>query len=135
MRRAFGTLVLVIVGLFFAYTAWSSGTAPTKFAAQLGLSILNADGFNEIRAQYAGFFLTCAAVCAASLGGVVSRQTAYIIVAVTSGGCIGGRLISLMLDGGIAGYSPTIVALYFIDGTVLAMSLTALAVDRRTQLN
>jgi len=51
----FGTIVLVIATLFFLYTAWSSGIAPVEFAERLGLAAANAGGYNEIRAQYAGF--------------------------------------------------------------------------------
>ena len=52
----FGTIVLVIATLFFLYTAWSSGIAPVEFAERFGLTVANAGGYNEIRAQYAGFF-------------------------------------------------------------------------------
>src|SRR6516225_2081801 len=38
-RRMFGTIVLVIAGLFFSLTAWRSASAPAEFAARLGLNI------------------------------------------------------------------------------------------------
>jgi hypothetical protein len=78
MRHAFGTFVLVIVSVFFLFTTWSSGTAPGRFAEQLGLAIANAGGSNEIRAQYAGFFLAAATVCMASLTGRDSRHTLFL---------------------------------------------------------
>ena len=91
MRQAYGSFVLVIITMFFLFTAWSSGTAPAKFAERLGLTVANAGGQNEIRAQYAGFFLAAAVVCAASLAGAVSRLTAFSVPVVIFGGLIGGR--------------------------------------------
>ena len=130
MRHAFGTFVLVIVSAFFLFTTWSSGRAPGRFAEQLGLAIANAGGSNEIRAQYAGFFLAAATVCVASLTGAVSRQSAYVVLAVAFGGLIAGRLVSLALNGGVAGYSSTILALYAIDAIGFALAITAMAADR-----
>lgn len=96
-----------------------------------GLTIANAGGYNEIRSQYAGFFLAAAAVCAIALGGLVPRRAAFIVLAVIFGGLFAGRLASLGLNGGIGGYSPTILALYAIDAVGLALAMTAMAVDRQ----
>jgi len=130
MGHIFGTLVLAIAALFCLLTTWSSAAAPAEFAQRLGLALANAGGYNEIRAQYAGFFLAVAAVCGASLAGVVSRQAAFVVLAVVFGGLILGRLASLALDGGVAGYGPTIRALYVIDAIGFALAITALAVDK-----
>ena len=116
----FGTIVLVIATLFFLYTAWSSGIAPVEFAERLGLTVANAGGYNEIRAQYAGFFFAAALVCVASLAG-----------AMAFGGLLAGRLASAVLDGGMAGYSSTIVALHAIDAGGLALAVAALAFQHR----
>jgi hypothetical protein len=131
MRHAFGTFVLIVVTSFFLFTAWISGTTPEKFAERLGLALANAGGFNEIRAQYAGFFLAAAVFCAASLAGSVSRQAAFSVLAVIFGGLIAGRLVSLGLNRGVAGYGPTILALYAIDAIGLAMTVTAMVLDKR----
>ena len=80
------------------------------------IAIANTGGYNEIRAQYAGFFLAIAVVCGASLAGVVSRQAAFVVLAVVFGGLIAGRLASFALDGGAAGYGRTLV-LMEIGGT------------------
>jgi hypothetical protein len=128
--RPFGTFVLVIAGLFCLLTTWSSATAPGRFAERLGMTIANAGGANEVRAQYAGFFLAVAALCAASLAGAVARQTAFVVLAVVFGGLIAGRLVSLALDGGMAGYGPAIRALYAIDAVGFTLSIAALALDR-----
>jgi hypothetical protein len=130
MGHTFGAIILAIAALFGLYTAWLSGVAPARFAEQLGLATTNAGGVSEIRAQYSGFFLAIAAVCAASLTGVAPRQAAFVVLIVVFGGLIGGRLVGLALNRGVTGFGPTIRALYAIDATVLALSLTAMAVDR-----
>jgi energy-converting hydrogenase Eha subunit B len=129
MRHGFGSCVLVISVLFCLLTTWSSATAPGGFAQRLGLAVVNAAGSNEIRAQYAGFFFAVAVVCAAALAGAVSRQSGYLVLAVVFGGLIAGRLVSLVLNGGIAGYTPTILALYAIDSLGFVLAVTAIAVD------
>jgi Domain of unknown function (DUF4345) len=131
MRHGFGTCVLVVSALFCLLTTWTSATAPVGFAERLGLVIANASGSTEIRAQYAGFFLAVATVCAISLAGAVSRRSAYLVLAVVFGGLIFGRLVGLALNGGIAGYTPTILALYAIDSIGFVLAVTAIAVDRQ----
>jgi hypothetical protein len=126
----FGAAVLGVATLFCLLTSWQSGFAPAAFADRLGLAIVNAGGTVEIRAQYAGFFLAVAAVCALALIGWVPRQAALIVLAVVFGGLIAGRLFTLALDGSAAGYGGTIRALYVIDATGLALAVTALALDR-----
>ncbi|MEI4861571.1 hypothetical protein Q8G41_28695, partial [Klebsiella pneumoniae] len=80
------------------------------FAAKLGLGIVNAGGLNEVRAQYAGFFFAVAVVCSASLLGLLARQTSFVIMAAVYGGLLAGRLVSLVINAGVAGFGPTIVA-------------------------
>jgi hypothetical protein len=125
MPPIFGTAVLVINVLFCLLTVWSSGTAPESFAVRLGLGIVNAGGINEVRAQYSGFFLAVAIVCTASLFGLLSRQTSFIVLSVVFGGLLAGRLVSLALNGGVVGYGPTILALCVIDSIGLALAVAS----------
>jgi hypothetical protein len=127
----FGTIVLATAALFFLLTAWRSGRAPAEFAARLGLNIASPGGYNEIRAQYAGFFLVSALVCAAALVGVVPRQATFIMLIMIFGGLFAGRLVSLVADGGLAGYGSTIVALHAIDAIGLALGIVALVLEYR----
>jgi hypothetical protein len=133
MPPVFGTAVLVINILFFLLTTWSSATAPESFAAKLGLGIVNAGGINEVRAQYSGFFLAAAVVCTASLFGLLSRQTSFVVLGAVFGGLFAGRLVSLALDGGVAGYGPTILALYAIDAIGLALAVAACVLDNQAK--
>ena len=125
----FSKSVLLLAALFCLFTAASSGVFPRQFANQLGLSILGASGYNEIRAQYAGFFLIVATVCVAALAGYIDRRSVYIVLAVVFGGLIMGRVVSLVVNRGFEGYTSTILALYAVDATGLLLALVAIAVD------
>ena len=70
-------------------TAWLAATQPGNSAARLGLATSNAGGINEVRAQYAGFFLAVSLVCIATLFGDLSRQTAFIVLIVVFAGQAG----------------------------------------------
>lgn len=129
MPQIFGAAVLVINVLFCLLTVWQSAAAPEGFAKKLGLGILNAGGLNEVRAQYSGFFFAVAMVCVASLAGLISRQASFVIMAAVYGGLLAGRLASLVLNAGVGGYGPTIIALYFIDAIGLALAIASLALD------
>jgi|SRR5215469_4311841 len=130
MQQTFGSAVLIIVSLFFFYTAWSSGFQPDNFAQRLGLGIADPGGYAEIRGQYAGFFFMAAVLCIASLFGLTSRPSAYITLIVIFGGLILGRLVHLAAHGDFSGFGPTIIALYFIDAAGLALAVTALVAER-----
>jgi hypothetical protein len=130
MASEFGTAVLVVALLFCLLTTLSAGIRPARFAEQLGLKVINAGGTNEVYAQYAGFFLAVAIICLVALLGRAPREAAYILLVTVFGGLIAGRVLSLVANGGAAGFTPTIVSLYAIDAIGLAMSTTALAFDR-----
>jgi energy-converting hydrogenase Eha subunit B len=126
----FGNLVLALAAVFGLLTTWSSASAPRQFAERLGLAIANAGGRNEIRAQYAGFFLAVATVCVAALAGAVPRRSAFVCLGMVFGGLIAGRLFSLALDRDPAGYGTTIRALYAIDMIGFLLAVSAWLVDR-----
>lgn len=130
MRQNFGTFVLAMAVFFGVLTALWAGLRPANFAQSLGLAVANAGGVNEVRAQYAGFFLACAVVCVAALGGAVSRSSAFVLLVAVFAGLIGGRLVSLALNHGMSGYPAMIVALYGIDSVGLALSAIALKWSR-----
>lgn len=132
MRHRFASSVLLAAMLFFLFTAGTSGLAPREFAARLGLAISTPAGDNEVRAQYAGFFLAAAVLCGAAFGGRVSRRSAFLLMAVVFGGLFAGRAVSLLLNGGFEGYTATIRALYAIDAAGLLLALTAMAADKGT---
>jgi hypothetical protein len=126
MSYRFGTAVLVALALFFLLTAVSSDLFPVGFANSLGLQVANAGGLNEIRAQYGGFFLAAAIVTIVALARKLPRQVAFVLAITIFGGLFAGRLVSLVTNGGIAGFPQQIVLLYGIDGLGLTLALVAL---------
>jgi uncharacterized membrane-anchored protein YitT (DUF2179 family) len=125
MARNFGAAVLVVATLFCLLTTISASVNPEWFGEQLGLRIINAGGVNEIMAQYAGFFLAAVGVCIAALAGWLPRSIAFVTLAAIFGGLIVGRLVSLVLNGGISGYGTTIQALYVIDAIGFTLAIAA----------
>jgi hypothetical protein len=124
-----GSVVLVIAAVFCLLTTLSSGARPEDFARRLGLKIADADGFNEIRAQYSGFFLAVAGVCTASLIGLISRPATFMVLGVVFGGLIAGRLASLLIDRSRGRYGATIRALHAIDAIGFVLAIIALIGD------
>lgn len=121
---------LILCAVFFAFTGGSSLGAPARFAGRLGYGLVARDGFNEIRAQYGGFFL---ALCAANLLAIfriVPLNAALLLNATVFGGLLAGRLMSLGLDRGFGAYGPVIRALYCIDGLGFILSLAGLCSER-----
>lgn len=129
MRHIFGNFVLIFMTFFGILTSLFAALRPSDFASRLGLAIANSGGSNEIRAQYAGFFLAISIVCIAALFGGVPRQSAFIVLIVVFAGLVSGRLVSLVLNHGTSGYPPAILTLIFFDSLGLLLSLTALSVS------
>jgi Domain of unknown function (DUF4345) len=124
-----GTVVLAASSLFALATSWDSFRTPRRFAERLGLVLPGADGLNEVRAQYGGFFLAVAASGGAALAGLIPREAGLIVAGTVFGGLILGRLVSLLLDGGVRHYGGTIRALFFIDAFGLAAVIAAVAAE------
>jgi hypothetical protein len=122
----FGTFVLGIGSLFFIGTGLNAFATPKQFAARLGLTLPGADGMNEIRAQYGGFFLAAGLFLAGTLLGSLPRQGGIALMVVIFGGLIAGRLVSVALDRSFAGYGPTIRALFVVDSCGFLASLAVL---------
>lgn len=131
MSAFYVKLFLVVSTLFCLFTAVSSFARPETFGQRLGFTIAGADGLNEIRAQYGGFFLAVAIVGGLALAGVIRTEWALFVNLVVFGGLIGGRLTSLFLDGGITGYGQFIRSLFLIDSLGLVAAALALAITLR----
>ena len=106
---------LACCAAFFLFTAGFSGLAPARFAEQLGLAVANPGGLTEVRAQYAGFFAAAAIVSLAAIAGRVTASAALLAIAMIFGGLIAGRLIGVVLNGGVKGFPPTVVGLIAVD--------------------
>ena len=127
MNGIVGTCLLGLATLLSLGTTVAAFTQPKPFATSLGLSIANAGGVNEIRSQYAGFFLMVGVVCVGALIGVVPRPAGYLVTLVVFGGLFIGRLVSVTLNQGFSGYPPVVKGLVLIDFVGAALSIAALA--------
>jgi hypothetical protein len=121
-------ITLAFAGLLSFAIALRALLAPHALATGLGLGIGTHDGCNEVRAQYGGFYLAVAVTCALGIAGMVPHTSALLLLAVTFGGILLGRIISAILDGGIGGYGPTIRALYIVDLVGFVAAVLALRV-------
>ena len=72
--------------------------APARVTRQFGISELDADGRNEVRAVYGGFGLAVAGALAVALAEPAWRVSAAAAVGVALGGMALGRLCSAMID-------------------------------------
>ena len=97
-------------------------------------AVQNLDGrgvANKIEdAKWNFFFLAGAIMCVAALASQALRSPVFVLLSVTFGGLLAGRLASLVLNGGLTGYGSTIRALYIVDAIGFALSVTAISVDR-----
>ncbi|MCR9241113.1 MAG: hypothetical protein NXH87_07015 [Rhodobiaceae bacterium] len=108
--------ILVVFGLFFAYTAVASFRTPVSFARGLGLEPNGRSGAIEIRAQYGGFFAAAGIAQFAVFGGVISAPAALFVGLVIFGGLIAGRGAAFLIGDKGEKLLPIISALYWIDG-------------------
>ena len=127
MNSIVGTGLLGLATLLCLGTTVAAFAQPGPFATSLGLSVTNAGGVNEIRSQYAGFFLMVGVACVAALAGVVPRPAAYLVTLIVFGGLFIGRLVSVTLNQGFDGYPPVVKGLVLVDFIGAAMSIAALA--------
>ena len=130
MSPIIGTVLLAFTTLLCAFTTFAATASPSKFAAALGFGIANAGGTNEIRAQYAGFFLLMGLATAAALVGVLPRSTAFVICALVFGGLFVGRVAGVVLNGGVGGYCRVVRSLIVIDTVGTLLSVAALMTSR-----
>jgi len=114
------TAVIAASGLLSLLIATRAIIAPKALGAALGFAVSASDATNEIRAQYGGFFLAIAVVCGLAVLGLVPALAVLLVLFVTFGGVLAGRLIDFALKGGRAGYGGTIRALFVIDALGLA---------------
>lgn len=115
-------VVLAIFGLFFLYTGVASFLRPAPFARSLSLETVGRSGAVEIRAQYGGFFFAAAVSQFAPFVGLIAPSVALVIF----GGLILGRLGALVYAARGDTLTPTIRALFVVDGGGAALAAACL---------
>ena len=124
----FAKIVLGLGALIAAYIGSVALSSPAGVLADYGLVVADANGRNEIRGQYGGFFIVLAGVMLASLLGKLPKKFGLGVFLMTVGGVFLGRMLSLVFEGPtvFASYSPAIKALFAIDLTLSLLAFFAL---------
>jgi hypothetical protein len=125
----FADAVCAIEAFFFAYTGWLGFAQPRALSDRLGLQPSGAAGLNEVRSQYGGFYGALAIVQAAGLLGWLPMTAALGAGLLAFGGLMLGRLASVVVDGSLRKYTPTLKWLTFLDPLGFFLTLSALAVE------
>ena len=92
------TLITYFVAALFAFMGVGSIVLPSKTLAQFGISDLNADGRNEVRAVYGGFGLATALLLIAATQVPEIRFGVMLSIGVALSGMAFGRIISALID-------------------------------------
>lgn len=120
--------VLIIGILVAGMIAFRALIAPEALLANIGIALTNADGRNEIRAQYGGFYLAVTIALLLSLFGRLSAGFGLGLLLVAVGGILLGRLASIVIEGPavFASYSTVIKTYLAFDIAIVVLTLLAL---------
>jgi len=112
----FAKIVLALGALMALYIGYAALSNPAGVLTDYGLTVSDANGRNEIRGQYGGFFIVLGGVMIASFLGKLPQKFGLGVFLMTVGGVLLGRISSLLIEGpGIFAYSPGIKALFAVD--------------------
>ncbi|OYY90803.1 MAG: hypothetical protein B7Y45_06350 [Sphingomonas sp. 28-66-16] len=91
-------IALVITACGFLFMGVAALAMPKRVTGQFGISTLDADGRNEVRAVYGGFGIAISAALTTALWVPSWRGPSAVAVAIALGGMASGRIFSAMLD-------------------------------------
>ena len=111
-------IVITIYGLLFAVLGVGFWTAPQFFAQRFNIEALNVSGFDTVRADLGGLFLTLSALCLVGLW--QKRRSLLIAAALMLGSIAAGRLIGWAVSGDLTGLRVTLPVEI---GCIVALSL------------
>jgi hypothetical protein len=107
MERAF----LVLVALNFVGVGGYNLLFPAQGMAGFELSLGSPSSLNEIRANYGGMHLLLGLFFLSGALRAEARRSALLLAAIFTGGLVGGRIVSLVLDGSPNGFVWRLLAL------------------------
>ena len=124
----FAKIVLAIGALMAVFIGYTAISNPAGILTDYGIIVSDANGRNEIRGQYGGFFIVLAGVMLASLLGKLPQKFGLGVFLMTISGVLLGRIFSLVLEGPAVfmAYSSGIKALFAIDLALTVLTLLAL---------
>jgi ABC-type thiamin/hydroxymethylpyrimidine transport system permease subunit len=113
-------VLLGIVSLVFAGIAVASLVMPHTMAQGLGYRLDSVDALSEYRAVYVGLWLATAAVCVVALRRVEDALLGDLCALLVLGQ-VGGRILSLILDGSPSARIWPMFALEALGGVALLL--------------
>lgn len=124
----FQRIVLILGLIVAAYISFRALSAPEDVLSNFGLIVEGANGRNEIRGQYGGFFGGVAIVLLLSLIGRLSKRFGLSVLLITVGGVLMGRLLSILIEGPsiLASYSTGIKTFILVDIILVVLTVFAL---------
>jgi len=122
------TFVLILGALASLYISIKALIGPETVLANFGISVNDANGRNEIRGQYGGFFAAIAITLILALANKVSKLFALRVLLVTIGGVLFGRLLSIVIEGVsvVEAYSASLNAFILFDLLMVGLILVCL---------
>lgn len=130
------TTTVLILGLIAAlYIATKAIVSPETVLSNLGISIIDANGRNEIRGQYGGFFSAIALMLVFALMNTLSRTLALQVLLITIGGVLFGRLLTIAIEGVtvVEHYSPILKAFIVFDLVMFVLLIICLKAQRENR--
>lgn len=121
--------IVLAIGIYIAgYISIRALTAPEDVLSSFGLIVEGADGRNEVRGQYGGFFGAVAIALLLSVTGRIPQRFGLGILLVTVGGVLSGRLLSIMIEGPgiLTTYSTGIKTFIVVDIIIVVLATLAL---------
>jgi hypothetical protein len=119
---------LLIGGLALLAVGWSGFTAPDELLGAVGVALQRPDGFSEARATYGGMHCAIGGFLVVGAFAPALRRTALVVATAFFGGLVGGRAISMVIDGTPG---PFVLRLFLIEtvGALAALLSYVLARD------
>jgi Domain of unknown function (DUF4345) len=117
-------LALAVAACGFAFMGLVAMWAPARVTGQFGISVLDMDGRNEVRAVYGGFGLAVAVALVATLFVPAWRAPAAVAVVVSLGGMAFGRVFSAVVDRHIGRFPMLYGTIEGVSALVLFLAAT-----------
>ncbi len=129
----FRKLVLALGLLGAGYVSYRAMTSPGDLLDAFDVLALTADGRSAIRGQYGGFYAVVAIALFLSLVNFLRIRTGLLVLLITVGGILLGRLSSLVIEGTNIwdSYSSEVQTVIMVEAALTVMTLAALIGARR----
>jgi hypothetical protein len=99
LRERLNQMALAVVAVVFGWVGLSGLLAPATITGPVELVAPSASAINEIRANYGGMHLALSALFVMGAVSAAFRWAATVALTLFTAGLVGGRLLSIVVDG------------------------------------